>query len=504
LNAGLEVVPARTAIQARNPGMTPSVNIDDLKVGMFVHLDLGWWAHPFALSSFLITSPEQIATIRGLGLKRLRWSPEKSQLDDLAAPAGAAQADHAQPDPASAAAIAIANAAGDLGPADPPDHGPHAGEPVIGAGGPAGVTSAASTASAAAGHSPGTADAADPAGIARARHRARLAAQRQAERLCQSQVAEARAAWQQAGQCLEAAPHQARQIAEGLARAVTDKLMTPDELCVRVLTDEGGEAQARHALNVMIVSLMVGRVCSLAEAEMQDLGLGALLHDIGKLGLPPRHRQPFHGASADDAAAYQSHVMLGVAQGKRMGLPASVLQLLAQHHELADGSGFPQKLPAASQSRGARILALVNRYDNLCNPATPAPGMTPHEALAALFAQSRTKFDSAVLQSFIRMMGVYPPGSVVQLTDERFATVVSVNSARPLKPRVLVADLSVPPEEALLVDLDTRPDLGIRRSLKPPQLPAPVRDYLDPAPRMVYYFEPALQVPADGDLALAA
>lgn len=448
--------------------MTPSVNIDDLKVGMFVHLDLGWWAHPFALSSFLITSVDQIATIRSLGLKRLRWSPDKSQLDDPTQPAtveGAEAAALAPPDPATAAALAIANAAG----APPAEPAP-----------------------------------ADPASLARARHRARLAAQRQAERLCQAQVAEARAAWQQAGQCLEAAPQQARQIAEGLARAVTDKLMTPDELCVRVLADEGGEAQARHALNVMIVSLMVGRVCGLAEAEMQDLGLGALMHDIGKLALPPRHRLPFHGASADDLAAYQNHVQLGVAQGKRMGLPAGVLQLLAQHHELADGSGFPQKLPLVSQCRGARILALVNRYDNLCNPATPAPGMTPHEALAALFAQSRSKFDSAVLQSFIRMMGVYPPGSVVQLTDERFATVVSVNSVRPLKPRVLVADLSVPPEEALLVDLDSRPDLGIRRSLKPPQLPGAVRDYLAPAPRMVYYFEPAVQVPADGDLALAA
>ena len=64
--------------------MAMTVDIDELQVGMFVHLDLGWWAHPFALSSFLVTSPEQVATIRGLGLKRLRWSPEKSRLDEPA------------------------------------------------------------------------------------------------------------------------------------------------------------------------------------------------------------------------------------------------------------------------------------------------------------------------------------------------------------------------------------------------------------------------------------
>ena len=68
--------------------MSQTVVIDDLQVGMFVHLDLGWWAHPFALSSFLITSPDQITTIRGLGLKQLRWSPDKSRLADAPQPPG--------------------------------------------------------------------------------------------------------------------------------------------------------------------------------------------------------------------------------------------------------------------------------------------------------------------------------------------------------------------------------------------------------------------------------
>ena len=67
--------------------MSMTVEIEELRVGMFVHLDLGWWAHPFALSSFLVTTPEQLATIRGLGLKKLRWSPEKSRLSDAAVPA---------------------------------------------------------------------------------------------------------------------------------------------------------------------------------------------------------------------------------------------------------------------------------------------------------------------------------------------------------------------------------------------------------------------------------
>ena len=76
--------------------------------------------------------------------------------------------------------------------------------------------------------------------------------------------------------------------------------------------------------------------------------------------------------------------------------------------------------------------------------AVPAQSITPHEALSRLFAQCRSKFDECLLAAFIKMMGIYPPGSVVQLSDERFAMVMTVNAAHPLKPRVLVYDPGVP------------------------------------------------------------
>jgi len=177
---------------------------------------------------------------------------------------------------------------------------------------------------------------------------------------------------------------------------------------------------------------------------------------------------------------------------------------LAQHHEMADGSGFPARLNLDRMSIAARIVALVNRYDNLCNPARLAGALTPHEALSLIFAQSRTKFDATMLNAFIRMMGVYPPGSLVQLTDDRYATVVSCNSSRPLKPRVLVCDTRVPVDEAMLLNLDGQLDLGIRRSLKAAQLPAAARDYLSPRQRMVYFFEPVLADAAALPMTLAA
>jgi hypothetical protein len=120
--------------------------------------------------------------------------------------------------------------------------------------------------------------------------------------------------------------------------------------------------------------------------------------------------------------------------------------------------------------------------------------MTPHEALAMLFAASAGKFDSDVLGAFIKMMGVYPPGSTVQLSDDRYALVMAVNSSRPLKPRVLVHDDAVPREEALLIDLEREGDLGIRRSVKALHMPPSALHYLAPARRVVYFFEPAREL----------
>jgi hypothetical protein len=174
-----------------------------------------------------------------------------------------------------------------------------------------------------------------------------------------------------------------------------------------------------------------------------------------------------------------------------MGLSAGATLVIAQHHEQADGSGFPKRLNLDRMTASARIVALVNRYDNLCNPAQPSRAMTPHEALSLMFAQGKNKFDATMLNAFIRMMGVYPPGSVVQLTDERYALVSAVNSSRPLKPRVLVHDAHVPRDEALLLDLEEATDIGIRRSLKPQQLPAAAAEYLAPRQRIAYFFEPA-------------
>ena len=429
----------------------PTIDVQDLRVGHFVHLDGGWWSHPFPLSSFRIASESQIATIRGLGLRQVRYSPEKSELD---------------------------------GP-----HGLLPGSDTATRGvGPSGLPAPAAPAGAAAAAAP----AADPA----VERRQRLAAERAALRLCERQFAEAASACKQVFAIVPSKAEEAGRLSQAVTRTLVDKLLQPGEMCVRLLTEAAGDKASMHAVNVTVLSLLMGRALGMPEADLLDMGQGSLLHDIGKIDLPDRVRHREDHFSAAEVAAYQEHVARGVAHGRKMGLAPAVQLVIAQHHEHADGSGFPGRIGVDRMSPAARIVALVNRYDNLCNPQVPAKALTPHEAMSLLFAQGNAssgtrRFDTAILGAFIKMMGVYPPGSLVQLTDDRYAMVVAVNSSRPLKPRVFVHEPGARAEEALVLNLENEPRLGVRRSLKADQLPSTALDFLSPRPRMAYFFEPS-------------
>lgn len=428
-------------------------NVDDLKVGMFVHLDLGWMSHPFPLSSFRIASPDQIEVIRGLGVKRLRWSPSRSDVE-----AGGTV-------PMDGHGAGLVTLTGAPGPAPT-----------------AGLEDRGGSRAADAG------SVSDPQ--ARRAHAQAVTREHDNQRHCERSFLDATQVCRKALDQSGAQPHVARETAERLTRDLISGILVDSELSIRLLHESAGDKASTHALNVSVISLLLGRVFGLGEEEMLDLGVGALLHDIGKLGLPERVRHRGEHFTLAESKYYQEHVALGVAGGRRMGLRPGALLIVGQHHEMADGSGFPLGLNGDRIGFCSRIVALVNRYDNLCNPQASGRSMTPHEALSTLFAQGRSQFDTALMSGFIKMMGVYPPGSAVQLTDDRYGLVTTVNSTRPLKPRVLVHDPKVPRDEALPLDLERNPGIGIRRSLKPGQLPQDVLAYLSPRQRVTYYFEP--------------
>lgn len=423
-----------------------SIDIDDVRVGMYIQLEGGWWSHPFPVSSFRIATAAQLAQVRGLGLRTIRWVPEKSDLPGAATPTAAAAAAHTTADvapavPAAPAVVAVAS----------------------------------------------------PAMAGRS-------AAWEAARACEQQHAEASLALKGLLGQVAQDPQQAGRTSTAFTQAMLDKMLASDDVGIR-LVSAGQDLATAHAMNVGVISMLVGRALGMAEEDLLDLGAGALLHDVGKTEVAERHRHLADGATSAETQAYRDHVVRGVALGQRMGLSAGALAVLSQHHERADGSGFPARLTNDRMSLAARVVAIVDRYENLCNPATRRPALTPHEAVSLLFAQSRQQFDGAVLNVFIRMMGVYPAGSLVQLTDDRYAMVMAANTSRPLKPRVLVHEPGVPRDEAVLLDLERCPDLGIRRSVVAHKVPAATLQYLDPRPRVAYYFEPLNQAAAWQELA---
>ncbi len=424
------------------------VDLSQLRVGMFVYLDIGWMEHPFPVNSFSITSPEQIAAIRSLGLERIRYSPEKSTPESQAE--------------------AIADAAR------------AAGKPLAAA--------------------PLLTEVESPKAAEMRKRRELLASQQASLMACEKQFNHATQSFKQVTDSVHAQPQVAREHAENLIQSFLQEILTEDEAAIRLLSEKAGEKTSLHSINVTVISLLLGKAMQLGKAEMLELGIGALLHDIGKMELPDRLRWLDDHFSYAERQLYQGHVAHGVTMGRKMGLSAHAMLLIGQHHEHVDGSGYPSQIKGEKMSPLSKIVALVNRYDNLCNPGNPAMAITPHEALSQIFTQFKAQFHAPTLTAFIRMMGIYPPGSVVQLTDERYAMVVSVNSSRPIKPRVLIHNPEVPRDDALVINLEGEAALGIHRSLKPIQLPKAAYDYLSPRKRLCYFFERSRELPPAGEM----
>ncbi len=415
------------------------IDVAQLRVGMFVELELGWMAHPFPTSSFKISNEKQIETIRGLSRSKVRYVPGKSDAISLAGDAKG-----------------------------PPEHQQTSGD----------------------------SDLTDRSLLLERQKRSQsLETQQRELAACERRFGETVRLYRQV---VDEIPNQPKVVLARCRELVGNyvgEMLGEGDSAIRLLSDGMGDKLALHPINVSVIALLLGKYLQLPEAEMTDLGLAAFLHDVGKSQIPDRVRWMDESFSSVETRAYREHVAQGVLLGQRMDLPAAALQAISQHHEMVDGSGFPARIKGEAMSRLGKILSLVNYYENLCNPSRPTSALTPHEAIALIFAQLKTRFDPQVLAAFIRMMGVYPPGSVVQLSDDRYAMVVSVNSSRPLKPSIIVFDPTVPKTEALILDLESVPSLGIRRSLKPASLPRAAIDYLSPRQRICYFFERAVETP---------
>ena len=416
--------------------------VEQLQVGVYVYLDVGWMHHPFRFNNFKIRDEEQLATIRQLGLKTVRWDPARSDLKPLA-----------KEEVAAAAAPAAAQA--------PAPEAPPAVDPATAA-----------------------IMAAKQARMRQlAEHREKIARTEQAFTKAANVV-------QGINKSIFSEPATTLQLVGQFIGEVAAELLSAPELAIQVMGSKpASEDVYFHALNVSVLAMILGRELKMPAEVVRMIGMGALFHDIGLNEIPARISGSPGNLSKAEREFRELHCQYGFDIGKKVGLPPAALNIILQHHEHFDGSGYPRKLKGEAIDLLARTVAVVNAYDNLCNPANVAQALTPHEALSQIFAQQRNRFDPRLLQAFIRFMGVYPPGTVVGLSNETLGLVIKTSSARPLKPTVILYDADVPKNEAVMLDLNEEPDVNISRAIRPGQLPPAVFDYLSPRRRVSYYFD---------------
>ena len=195
-----------------------------------------------------------------------------------------------------------------------------------------------------------------------------------------------------------------------------------------------------HALDTCILSLVVAIESGLDQATQEQVGMGALLHDVGYVRLPRNLVRKREECSGQDKTLLEQHCKFGVALlSEHPGMHEDVLRIVGEHHERADGSGFPAGLGHDKILHLAQIVSIVDVYDSMVSPRGARPAMIPHDAVRQLFlAGERGQFEKPLVELMIRSIGVYPVGSLVRLNTGEQAVVVGVNPQQRLKPLIKV------------------------------------------------------------------
>lgn len=407
----------------------PLIHIDQLQVGVFVSMNIPWLEHPFLVNSFLIKNEEQLQTLRELGLQTITFDPARSQAKPLIL--------DQEPEAPSE-------------PVFKPEESKQVNE--------------------------------------KKRRADRMVTQRERIQTCEKAY----------GDSVNTAKGVITDILRNPAQAAAQASMMVGAMASTFLDDQGAtvmlvasrkmdEAAYQHALNVMILSMILARGLGLKREVFEAVGMGALLHDIGKARINSGIlRNPNRGRHEEEL--YRMHCEYGLqVVGEHVAAP--IRAAIREHHEYIDGSGFPTGARETQINPLARVIAIANRYDNLCNPPNLADALTPAEAISQMFARERAHFDSAKLAVFIKELGVYPPGSFVRLSTGSIGIVIAVTPGNTLKPTVLVYEAGVPRREALILCLAETEGVSIECVLKPASLPQTIAEYLNPRMRLTYFAE---------------
>ena len=244
-------------------------------------------------------------------------------------------------------------------------------------------------------------------------------------------------------------------IAEITSKMVSSVVRQPDALLLLSRTRQHDDYVYRHALNTSVWALVCGRHLGLNEGLLNQLGLGCLLSQVGKSALSKSLLSREGQLSAEEYALYREYVSKGVQMLADSGVSRAVLSVVQGHRERHNGSGFPEGVRGDRIPLLAKIAGIAEFFESLIGPRNAAVPLTPDKAVALLYEMRNIEFQDDLVENFIQSIGIYPTGSLVELSDGKRGMVMSHSPERRLWPRIMVMTDSEcnPLKSAKIIDL---------------------------------------------------
>lgn len=229
------------------------------------------------------------------------------------------------------------------------------------------------------------------------------------------------------------------EVSKTVSKVVGSIVRNPDACMLLSAIERKDSYTYSHALSCSVLAAALGRQIGLPVHDLKTLATGALLCDIGKLDIPSNILNKSAPLTEEEWTLVKDHVSLGMdILEQTSGVSVEVKAIVANHHERYDGRGYPRGLLAKDTPPLARIAGLVDTYDAMTSDRSYASGVSPADAISKLYTMRNLDFDGELVEEFIQTVGIYPVGSIVELTDGRVGVVVTEHRRRRLRPRILL------------------------------------------------------------------
>lgn len=222
--------------------------------------------------------------------------------------------------------------------------------------------------------------------------------------------------------------------------AIVDSVFrNPDALNCLTRLRIKDEYLIEHSLNVAILMSIFAKHLRIEKSIIEQLALGAFLHDVGKIKIPDDILHKPGKLSHDEYEVMKLHVNYAVdIISKEAEISTIALNVILHHHERLDGKGYPNNLSSNELSTFDRMIAIVDSYDAMTADRVYKKGMSPIKAFSILKALSEDSYDKELVEKFIQCLGIYPIGTLVKLTSGKLGLISKLNKNKPLNPFVKV------------------------------------------------------------------